>query len=141
MTDIRRRLDQVVSKELARNIIPVKTAEGILVGPVLIVSEDTVKHLWRNGECLYKSISLNVAAIRIANLMAVYKTSVAADEIYREDQEYSKWFTDAGILRQKYYTALKNQDYNRADTLWARYCESKSKTETAKSRVIRLSAI
>ena len=32
MTDIRRQLDRVVSKELSQNIIPVRTDAGILVG-------------------------------------------------------------------------------------------------------------
>jgi hypothetical protein len=138
MTDIRRQLDQVVSNTLTQYIIPVKTAEGILVGSVLIVSEGAVKHLIRNGEYLYKDISLNAVAVKLANLLARQKSSILADRIYRADQEYAKWFTDSQLLLKKHHSALKNKEYDRADTLWAKYIESKDRTVAAKSTVTGL---
>ena len=138
MTDIRRQLDQVVSNTLAQHIIPVKTAEGILVGSVLIVSEGAVKHLLRNGEYLYKNISLNIVAVKLANLLARHKSSILADKIYRADQEYAKWFTDSQLLLKKHHSATKNKEYDRADTLWAKYIESKDRTVAAKNAVTGL---
>ena len=138
MTDIRRQLDQVVSNTLAQHIIPVKTAEGILVGTVLIVSEGAVKHLIRNGDYLYKNISLNAVAVKLANLLARHKSSILADRIYQADQEYAKWFTDSQLLLTKHHTAIKNKEYERADTLWAKYIESKERTVTAKNTVTGL---
>ena len=141
MTDIKRQLDSVVKNTLANHIIPVKTPEGILVGNVLIVSEGTVKHIYRSGKCLYNNISLNVVAVKIANILARYRSSTRADEIYRADQEYAKWFIDAQILLKKYYAATHNKDYDRADVLWARYCESKLKTDNAKNSATSLTLL
>ena len=138
MTDIRRQLDQVVSNTLAQHIIPVKTAEGILVGSVLIASEGAVKHLSRNGEYLYKNISLNAVAVKLANLLARHRSSVLADRIYRADQEYAKWFTDSQLLLKKHHSAANNKEYDRADTLWAKYIESKDRTVAAKNAVTSL---
>ena len=138
MTDIRRQLDQLVKKELTQTIIPVKTDEGILVGSILIISEGSVKHLKRQEEILYENISLNVSAIAIANLLTRYKTHITADKIYREDQEYAKWFIDAQFLLKRYYWAKNNQDFDRADMFWARYCESRDKAQISKNRVSAL---
>lgn len=141
MTDIRRQLDQVVSKELARNIIPVKTDAGILVGDILIVSEGVAKHLYRNNECLYNNISLNAVAVRMANILARHRSHTLVDKLYRTDQEYGRWFTDSQILLQKHHTANKNKDYERADTLWAKYIESKERARSAKNTVIGLTLL
>ena len=132
MTDIRRQLDRVVSKELSQHIIPVKTDEGILVGNILIVSEGSIKHLYRNSELLYNNISLNAVAIKMANILARNKNNLTVDKIYRYDQEYSKWYTDSQTLLKSYYSAKKSKDFDRADTLWARYCESRDRAISAK---------
>ena len=138
MTDIRRRLDRIVSKELAYNIIPVKTDKGILVGSILIVSEGSVKHLYRNDVCLYNNISLNAVAIKLANVLAKNQNPTQADKLYRADQEYGRWFVDSRNLLIKYHSAIKNKDYERADTLWAKYYESRERNNAAKSSVISL---
>ena len=138
MTDIQKRLEQVVSKELARSIIPVKTDKGILVGSILIVSEGPVKHLYKDGICLYNNISLNASAIKMANILARNPQSLFADKIYRADQDYGRWFIDSQMLLSKYHSARKNRDYDRADTLWAKYCESKERTSAAKSAAVGL---
>ena len=49
MTQISRRLEQIVRKELSKNIIPVKTPDGILVGDVLIINQDNLKFLYRKS--------------------------------------------------------------------------------------------
>ena len=143
MTNISKRLEQVVSSAQQRliekhQILPVKVAEGILVGDVLIVSEGTVKHLRYHDTWLYKDIYLNAAAIRLANMLAVNKLSIHADKLYRADQEYGRWYHDSQLLRAQYQKATNNQDYNRADTLWARYCESRDRAVNAKNIVQRL---
>ena len=134
MTQLSKRLEQIVKKELSKNIIPVKTERGILVGEVLIVSEGPIKSLYRNNEILYKEIHLNSVAIRIANILAFKKQSILADELYAADQEYSRWFVDSQMLRAQYQKAISNQDFDRADMLWARFIESSDRTTQAKKR-------
>ena len=136
MTNISKRLEQTLSSAIQKNqILPQKVADGILVGDVLIVSEGSTKHLKQHGEYKYKEISLNCTAIYIANLLARKSSSIVADQIYALDQEYGKWFVDSQLLRAQYQKAVNNQDHNRADMLWARYCESRDRTVTAKNRV------
>jgi hypothetical protein len=146
MTNISKRLEQVVSSAQQKliekqQILPIKVAEGILVGDVLIVSEGMVKHIKYLDNYLYKDIYLNAAAIRIANLLAVNKTSVIVDNIYRADQEYGRWYHDSQMLRAQYQRSINNQDHDRADTLWARYCESRDRAVNAKNIVQRLVCI
>ena len=134
MTQLSKRLEQIVKKELSKNIIPVKTESGILVGEVLIVSEGSIKSLYRNDELLYNEIHLNSIAIKIANILAFRKVSLQADELYKADQDYGRWFVDSQMLRTQYQKALNNQDFDKADMLWARYQESRDRTAIAKSR-------
>jgi hypothetical protein len=146
MTNISKRLEQVVSSAQQKliekyQILPIKVAEGILVGDVLIVSEGTVKHLKYQNEYLYKDIHLNLAAIRIANVLAVNKQSAQADNLYRLDQEYGRWYHDSQMLRAQYQRSINNRDHDRADTLWARYCESRDRALNAKNIVQRLASI
>ncbi len=138
MTNISQRLEQVVKKELSKLIIPVKTQEGILVGDILIKNNGSLKNIVKNGNVLYKEISLNKAAIAIANLLALKKSQINIDNIYAADQEYGKWFADSQLLRSQYEKASNQQDFDRADMLWARYQESRNRTVQAKKTVERL---
>ena len=140
MSNLSKRLEQTIRSAIQKTpILPVKVADGILVGDVLISSDGPMKHLSQHGEVKYKDISLNCAAIRIANLLARRSTSIQADEIYKADQEYGRWFVDSQLLRAQYQKANSNQDHERADMLWARYCESRDRTSTAKKRAETLS--
>ncbi len=142
MTNLSKRLEQTLSSVIQKNLIlPVKTADGILVGDVLIINQGTVKHLKQQGQFRYKEISLNCAAIRIANLLARRSSFILIDQIYAADQEYGRWFIDSQLLRSQYQKAVNNQDYDRADVLWARYCESRDRAMTAKKRVESLADI
>ncbi len=134
MTQLSKRLEQIVKKELSKNVIPVKTDKGILVGEILIVSHGSIKSLYRNEEMLYNEIHLNSVAIKIANILAFRKSSIFADSLYKADQEYGRWFIDSQVLRAQYQKAISNQDFDRADMLWARYQESRDRTSIAKSR-------
>ncbi len=134
MTQLSKRLEQIIKKELSKNIIPIKTKEGILVGDVLIKTEENLKSLYRKDQQLYRHIHLNSIAIRIANILAFKKHSLYCDELYKADQHYGKWFVDSQLLRAQYQKSLATQDYDKADVLWARYCESRDKTVQAKQR-------
>jgi hypothetical protein len=134
MTQLSKRLEQIVRKELSKNIIPVKTENGILVGEILIVNEGSLKSLYKNSELLYKEIHLNSIAIKIANVLAFKKHSIFVDALYRADQDYGRWFVDSQMLRAQYQKAVSNQDFERADMLWARYQESRDRTVSAKNR-------
>ena len=133
MTQISKRLEQIIRKELSSTIIPVKTKEGILVGDILIVTEGTIKNIFKHSELLYREIHLNSVAIKIANLLAFRRGSLVIDNLYKADQDYGRWFVDSQMLRTQYQKAVNSQDYDRADILWARYIESRDRTITAKN--------
>jgi hypothetical protein len=133
MTKISQRLEHIVRKELRQNPIPVRTAEGIQVGAVLIKSQDHIKNIWFNGELIYKDIHLNAAAIKIANLMALHVGSLLMHRIYAADQDYGRWFVDSQMLRSQYQKAKDSGDHDRADILWARYCQSRDRSIAAKN--------
>ncbi len=137
MTQLSRRLEQIVRKELSKTIIPVKTEEGILVGEILIVNDGPLKFLYRNNELLYKEIHLNSIAIKMANILAFKKSSILVDKMYKADQEYGKWFADSQMLRAQYQKSVNNEDFDRADYLWARYQESRDRAIISKNNAER----
>ena len=135
MTNISKRLEQIISKELRENLVPEKTEQGILVGNILIKSQSNLKFLYRNDELIYGEIFLNQSAIAIANIMARNHSSTKADEIYRADQEYARYYIDGQLLRANYEKSKKNRDFERADIFWARYQETRDRAQIAKIRV------
>jgi len=142
MTNLSKRLEQTLRSVIQKTpILPVRTAEGILVGDVLIINQGTVKHLKQNDQYQYREISLNCAAICMANLLARHSSEILIDQIYAADQEYGRWFVDSQLLRSQYQKAVNNRDHDRADMLWARYCESRDRAMAAKKRVESLTSI
>jgi drug/metabolite transporter superfamily protein YnfA len=142
MTDISRRLEQTLRSAIQKNpILPVKVDDGILVGDAKIVSEDHIKHIWLRNQLVYKEVSLNAVAIKLANMLAKNQSTTKSDAIYAADQEYGRWFIDSQMLRAQYQSAVKNKDHDRADMLWARYCESKNRTIAAKKKAEQLATI
>lgn len=140
MTDLQKQLDYVIAKTNRRliesnQIPPVKTEEGILVGDVLIVSQGPIKHLYKNNKLLYPEVSLNVVAIKLANLAARNVLSTDMLKLYNADQRYGKWFHESQFLRSKYEKSLSKQEYDKADVFWARYCESRDRARSAKKTV------
>lgn len=138
MADISRRLEHLISsaqKKLieTNHILPVKTEEGILVGDVMIISEGNIKHIKKSNEMLYVNVYLNAVAIRIANLCSKNTSSLQAQKLYELDQEYGKWFIDSQILRAQYHRALEKKNFDKSDTLYSRYCESRDRAEKAKN--------
>jgi len=142
MTDISKRLEQTLRSAIQKApILPVKVDGGILVGNVLITSNGSLKDLWQHDSVVYREVSLNKVAIKLANMLAKHGNSYQTDTIYKADQEYGRWFNESQILRTQYQKALNNQDYDRADMLWARYCESRDKVLSAKARAETLATI
>jgi hypothetical protein len=139
MNALSKKLEQLIRN--SQEILPVKTEQGILVGNVLISSNNNLKNLFRSDELVYKDVHLNIAAIRLANLLAKQKDPLLADRIYQADREYGKWYIDSQMLRSSYEKSLKNQNYDRADMLWARYCESRDRALQAKKLVESLTII
>ena len=137
MSDISRRLEQFLStaqrKEAQKELLPIKTADGILVGDVLIVSDENIKHLYQKGLPIYEGLFLNAVTIKLANLLAKRDDPIKMKNLYESDQEYGKWFTDSQLLRTRYQKAMDSQDYDRADILFARYCESRDRALVAKN--------
>jgi hypothetical protein len=142
MTTVSNRLEQVVRNTIARApIIPVKTDKGILVGSVLIESRDNLKNLWKNDQLIYPGVNLNVAAIKLANELAKNGRSHRSNELYSLDQEYGRWLNDSQIHYKNHQKALSKTQFERADIVWARYCESRDRCNEAKRRVERLSIL
>ncbi|MEN6291404.1 MAG: hypothetical protein ABFD07_05230 [Methanobacterium sp.] len=146
MNNIPQRLEQIVSSTQRRlieqnQILPEKVEHGILVGNVLIVNEGTVKNLWKNNDLIYKDVHLNAVAIKLANMLARNQSRIRADEIYKIDQDYGRWFVDSQLLRSQFQKALANHDHYRADIFWARYCESRDKALRAKNQAQGLTQI
>lgn len=142
MSEISRRFESFIksaNKNLAEQgiVLPVKTDRGIEIGDVLIVNKDNLKYVYfRNS--VYADIYLNTAAIEIATLLALRKNLDRIDEIYKSDQEYGRWFIDNQHLLTLHKRAKDRGDFERADTLWARYQESRDRAQSAKIKVERL---
>jgi hypothetical protein len=136
MTNLSKKLEKLIRQH--REILPIKTEQGILVADVLIVSKGSIKDIWHNNELTFEGIYLNAVAIRLANLVARRQAGTFADKIYQADQLYGRWFDDSQHLRNQYQKALNTQDYDRSDILWARYCESRQRTQQAKITAERL---
>jgi len=131
MTQLSKKLESLIKN--SKETLPVKTDEGILVGTVLIVSRGTLKDLYVNQHCIYKDVSLNKVAIKLANMLFRNGQSYQTDKIFRADQEYGRWFADSQLLRNQYQRAVNTGNFEKSDTLWARYCESRNRTAAAKT--------
>ena len=141
MTDISKRLEQTLRSVIQKApILPVKVADGILVGNVLITSNGSLKDLWQHDSVVYREVSLNKVAIKLANMLAKHGNSYQTDTIYKADQEYGRWFIESQMLRTQYQKAVNNQDYDRSDVVWARYSESRDKVIAAKVRAETLAS-
>ena len=142
MASLSQRLEQTLQSAIKNNpILPIKVADGILVGDIKIVSDGSIKHLIRGKETVYSNIYLNAAAICLANILARKSIDIRADAVYRADQEYGKWYEDSQMLRARYQQAVNSQDHDRADIMWARYCESRDRAILAKDHAQSLATI
>jgi len=145
MSDVSKRFEQLVKstyKKFAEQgtILPVKTEQGILVGDVLIQSEGTLKNIYKNDELLYKQVSLNAVAIKIANLLAWGKDQKLCEELYRLDLQYSRYFIDSKIFLDMFHRAEASKNWERAEIMWIRYEDVKDRAINTKSRAEELAA-
>jgi len=120
----------------AGTLIPVKMKKGIMIGDTLIISNNNLKTvIGRNVE--YKDIFLNLSAIKIANLLALRKDMTFVEKIYQLDQEYGKYFTKSQYLLSIHAKYSKIKNYEKADTIWAKYQEIRDRAELARTNVER----
>jgi len=143
MSEISKRLEQfVTSTQKKLNLVmPIKTEEGILVGDVLIRSEDNFKHLEQRGSLVYDYVYLNAVAIKLANVLANHGDVGYCDKLYKLDQDYGKWYVDSQQLRARYQQALNNNDEEKASMFYARYDQSRERMIHAKERATELAGI
>jgi len=146
MSDVSKRFEQLVKSTYKKfldqgTILPVKTSEGILVNNVLIQSDGPLKNIIIDNQILYKDISLNAVAIKIANILAQdNKSTKKCEELYNMDLSYSKHFMDSKIFIDNYHRAVAAGNHTRSEILWIRYEDSKEKAITIKSRAEELAA-
>ena len=145
MSDVSKRFEQLVKsayKKFADQgfLIPTKTEQGIQVGRVTIVSDGSLKNIVVNGSIIYKDISLNCVAVKLANLVALDRDHKLQAELYKIDVYYSKNYIDSTIFINSYHKALNEKDEIRADIMWTRYEIAKEKAEDAKSQAEILSS-
>ena len=144
MNDLQKRLEQVVSSSQRRliqnkEILPIKTHEGILVGSVKIISRETVKDLWQFDTLVYEGIYLNKVAIKLANILAIHrKCTINADRLYAADQDYGRLLLESIILRERLHRARQASDHDKADLYLARYTVAKDRATYAKRQVLAL---
>ena len=139
MTDISKRLDRLIRRE--QTILPVKTEQGILVGDILIVNVGTTKDIFQGDALIYANVYLNAVTIAIANILARRGSTIKTDQLWRADQEYGKWYDDSMIMRSRYQKAADSRDHERADILYARYCESRDRAIAAKDKAQALAKL
>ena len=145
MSDVSKRFEQLVKsayKKFADQgfLIPTKTEQGIQVGRVTIVSDGSLKNIVVNGSIIYKDISLNCVAVKLANLVALDRDHKLQAELYKIDVYYNKNYIDSTIFINSYHKALNEKDEIRADIMWTRYEIAKEKAEDAKSQAEILSS-
>lgn len=146
MSEISKRFEQIVvsaqKKMLDRGaVMPERTERGIRVGRAEIIPEGPYKHIEVNGEVLYKDISLNKVAIRIANEIALNRVSTFAQKLYKLDCEYSRFFIDSSFFLEKYHRAKNNGDEFRAELMWIRYENAKTRAQNIKEEAEKMSAV
>lgn len=143
MSDVSKRFEYLVKstyKKFAEQgtILPVKTEEGIQVGSALIRSNGSYKDIILNGKVQYEYISLNAVAIRIANELAWGNDRGLCNELYDLDCKYSRYFIDSKIFLDMYHKSQTSEDWKRAEIMWIRYEDVKSRAINTKSRAEEL---
>lgn len=112
--------------------LPVKTTTGIEIGPVSIRSLENIKNIYVYNELKYSEVSLNVVAISLAKMILLKYSTFDMDKLWRTDQTYGKHLTECQFLLHTYRKAQESKDFDRADSLLARYEIAKAKATAAK---------
>ena len=146
MSEISKRFEQIVKstqrKLLSQGaVMPERTERGIRVGCAEIVPEGPYKHIEVDGQRIYKDISLNKVAIRLANELALRKTGPQLDQLYKLDQEYLRHFIDSSFYLNKYHKAVNSNDEFNQELMWIRYEDAKLKAQDIKEKAEEMAAI
>ena len=120
---------------------PVKTEDGILVGNALIQQDGLYKNILLNSKIVFKDISLNCVAIKIANSLALNATVNSLKELYELDKKYNRLYVDSTIFLDMYHKCMHKENWNRAEILWIRYDDAKQRAEALRDEIETLSAI
>ena len=141
MTELSKKFENLLisyNKKLADRgvVMPVKVQDGIMIGNVLIKSNNNLKTIIGHG-IEYKDIFLNFSEITMANLLALKRNLDRVDKIYQADQEYGRYFVESQYLLKIHSRYINSKDYEKADTVWARYQEVRDRAEAAKIKVER----
>ena len=129
------KFEAIVNKELDNYIVPIKTANGVKVGHVEIVSEGNLKHIKIKHRIKFEGIFLNMAAVKIANCLAYKRNLDKMKKIYEADQEYGRYFIDSQFLRHSYNHAVEIDDTLKQDILWSRLLERRDRIHLARRTV------
>jgi hypothetical protein len=142
---LQNKLDSVINRVQKKLIeqkilIPVKIDGGIQIGNVSIINRDTFKDLYQNTELIYKGISLNKVAIKMANLLAIspMHSQLEIKELYRADQQFGQALEDYQIFRIRFRQLTESNNNNKADIMLARLCYSKDRANYYKNQALRL---
>ena len=144
--NLQQRLDSVIvnvhSDLLKRNIIVPTYEKGrILVGDVSIIQNGSVKDIVMNDCIIYKDVSLNKVAIRLANGLAIKRFVMPDHEhIYNQDQHYGVYLQETLFFNSKYKKALEKRQFDKADIFFARWQHAREKTMVTKRYVLSLIA-
>lgn len=141
MTELSKKFENLLisyNKKLADRgvVMPVKVQDGIMIGNVLIKSNNNLKTIIGYG-IEYKDIFLNFSAITMANLLALKRNLDRVDKIYQADQEYGRYLVESQHLLKIHSKYTNYKDYEKADTVWAKYQEVRDRAEVAKIKVER----
>lgn len=145
MSEVSKRFELLIKSTFKRlvdegYILPIKTEKGIQVGDVLIESNGALKNIYKSNTLIYKEISLNAVAIRVANELAKNKNSKLCDELYALDIKYSKYFLDSKFLIDNYHRSVKAKNHIRSEILWIKYIDAKEKALTLKDQAEELAS-
>lgn len=142
MTEVSRRFEQMIRAYYHRtgfkNILPVKTEGGIVLGDVMIVSRGSLKDIEKSGEVIYKDVSLNDVAIYLAHRLLLKGKTLDNDKIYAADQDYGKWIDECHRLKILHRKAVNSQDIDRADLLASKLKDRELRAEIAKRNALGL---
>jgi hypothetical protein len=120
---------------------PVKTKEGILVGNALITQDGLYKNISVNDNIVFKDISLNCVAIKIANSLALNVLARDLKDLYELDKKYNRLYVDSTFFLEGFHRANNKNNLDRAEILWIRYDDAKQRAEELREKIETLSAI
>jgi hypothetical protein len=142
MSKAQQNLDLVVSnvhRQLLdkQTLIPKKTERGIEIGRYTIVSNDCLKDIYKGDTLVFKDISLNRVAVKVANLLN-FGQDTKINELISMDLKFGQSLVDYKMFKDKLSKAHKEQDQFKIDLYLARLIFAKDAAEYYKREANRL---